>query len=64
MVVYFLQTMHWKISYRELKYKLTTNAIAPPLFEGTLRTSNVCDDGNFSSPKEYRQVLSHSDGGE
>ena len=33
-------------------------------FEGTLRMSNVCDNGNFSFPKECRQVLSHSDGGE
>jgi hypothetical protein len=35
---------------------------APPLFEGTLRMSNVCDDGSFSSPKECRQAYLQTEG--
>ena len=31
-----------------------------PLPEGTLRMSNVCDNGNFSFPKECRKILLRS----
>ena len=34
----------------------------PPL-ERTLRVSNVCDDGNFSFPKEYSTASAVEDGG-